>query len=174
MGFRRARIHRLQDLNNLPDDLSWILAYLALPYSDDCPALRFQKGGLLTVALDVPLKLRHPIIGIVPRHREVAMRTAMPEAAVNEYGDPPPGITDVRMTRSFLPIEPIARIARVPESFTHEKLGLRPLALIAFHRPNRAFVERRFGRMSRNRHIATITEQVFTYVTRGESTRNDP
>lgn len=57
------------------------------PEAKDRPAGRCQRVGLLTIAVNVPLQLRRPVLA-VDCWRSSVLGTAMPKAAVDEYGNP--------------------------------------------------------------------------------------
>lgn len=76
-----------------------IVAHLMLPHDKDLPAAIPQRVPHARVALDITPELLGPERGVRPRPRQVAARTRMPEAAVDEHGEPLPRKGEVRAAR---------------------------------------------------------------------------
>jgi hypothetical protein len=73
-------------LGDCPSNLlSGSYGLFVLPETEHCPTGGFQKRVGISVAADVVVKLLSPPLGIRLRPGSV-LRTAMPKAAVNEYG----------------------------------------------------------------------------------------
>lgn len=78
-----------QGEDDVADSFRSRLWVLMLPDANDGPTSRSQEAVRLTVAVSVPSKLRSPEIAVDDR-KYAMLRAAMPETAVDEYGDPMP------------------------------------------------------------------------------------
>jgi len=87
--------------------LEGIRLQLAFPDREDCPALSFKRSACLLVTLDVAGELRFPKGAVLLRDCGVAIWAAVPEATVDEDGDPLARVGDVRMSGRF-PMEAIS------------------------------------------------------------------
>jgi hypothetical protein len=92
-----------------------IVAQLVLPNDMYLPAAILQRVPDAHVAFDIAPELLGPERGIRSRPRQVAARTRMPEAAVDEHGEPLPRKGEVRAAREGRRRDPIAAHAQGPQ-----------------------------------------------------------
>ena len=107
---RENRYHRLSDLTSqyhqsittspreLLTDSGERRADVALPDRDEIPSVGTKFQLFESVSSNVVLEFGEPIISVLLRHRWVAVRTPMPEAAVDEYRDLFSRIADIWLT----------------------------------------------------------------------------
>ena len=86
-GDHRGRRQRLIPKQGLADTIGYQADVLVLPRPDDDPASRLKRVIVGAVAVDVALQLGRPPANVALRWAEM-LRAAMPEAAVDEDGDP--------------------------------------------------------------------------------------
>lgn len=97
---------------------------LALTNDNDIPTLCLQLAPDFLITFLVPCYLGRPELGIGLGNRiEFAVPVAVPEAAVDEDGGAILGKDDVRFSREFLVVYPIAK-SLGPESVTQLQLRL--------------------------------------------------
>jgi hypothetical protein len=100
--------------HGLDDPLGGFVWVLVLPYMDGLPAGRRKCSVGLSIALDVPRELGLPVLPVCCGHVGV-LGTAVPEAAIDEYGDAGAREGDVDPNR--LPTrDPNWIVASVPRS----------------------------------------------------------
>src|SRR5436309_12131737 len=80
---------------------SWVFPELVLPDDEDTPAHGFQLFLVKPVPFHVSLELPPPERGVCLWQREVVFGAAVPEAAVNEDGQPVPGVDEIWATGEF-------------------------------------------------------------------------
>jgi len=85
------------------------------PELQHAPTLCFEQPAFLAVTLSVAAELRRPKSPICLRQRECALRAAVPEAAVNEYGEVLAAEYDVRPDARNSEIGPISAHPRAPQ-----------------------------------------------------------
>lgn len=117
-----------------------ILPDLAFPHDDHMPTVGLEQSDVASVPLHVTGELPLPELTVVLRHREVAHGTAVPEAAVDEDGDPPARIADVGPPRD-LPLETVSGIPRLTEHPAQLQLRFGVLADVPPHRPDRVLIQ---------------------------------
>jgi hypothetical protein len=118
-------------LRNSP---SGLLSWLMFPDADHLPSCFRKIDVISAVALDVALQLSPPELG-VPGGQRPVVRTAMPEAAVDEDSDPQAGEDDVGAdagSRNAM-VDPVAETPTV-ERATQSELGPRVSAAVGAHR----------------------------------------
>jgi hypothetical protein len=121
-----------------------------LPEADYCPAGLGEGlvGG--AVALDVPSQLRRPVPVVVLRLAAV-VGAGVPEAAVNEDGDPPAGERDIRADPAQRQIEPevlAVAVAHGVQRGAQRQFGLGVGAAVAPHVRRTARVDREWVRLA--------------------------
>jgi hypothetical protein len=84
------------------------------PDAYDGPTVASHSRGYCLVSIAVALQLETPIRHVSPGRRGV-LRTGMPEAAVDKYGDLPTGEHDVRRQRQ------LARLHRAADAIPQPK-----------------------------------------------------
>ena len=84
------------------------------------------------VALDVATELCLPKLNIALGLARIALRAAVPKAAVDEDGDLASGKGDVGFS-GHLPFQAITRKARCAQALSYEQLGLGVGAFVALH-----------------------------------------
>ncbi len=73
---------------------------LVLPEPQHAPSLLLERNGVAPVAVCVPLDLWVPVVSVTHGGPASVLGTAVPPAAVDEYGHPAPGENDVGADRS--------------------------------------------------------------------------
>ena len=104
----------------------------ALPNAYDVVASRLEPEGVSRVPRGDPADAFSPEVGIRGR-RDVVLWAPVPEAAVNEDGNPRAGEEEVRAGAGHASSQPIAGAA-LPERLTQQHLGTGVLALHRLHR----------------------------------------
>ena len=111
-----------------------VILQLTFPERQCLPSGLLQFNQFLGVPLLVPAELLLPESDVRFRHRQVAVRAPVPEAAVHEDRQSPTGIADVRPAGGLLPMEPITGMSGLSECLPEQQLRPRVLALVAPHR----------------------------------------
>ena len=99
----------------------------------NAPAVGFECGDVLAVALDVSLELRGPVLHVLLRGRKFAVRASVPEASVHEHADFLAWPGDIGVPCD-LPLQTVSAKSRRAQPLTHQKLGLGVGALVSLHR----------------------------------------
>ena len=110
-----------------------LLLQLAFPYHVNAPAVGFECGDVLPVALDVSLELRGPVLHVLLRGRKFAVRASVPEASVHEHADFLAWPGDIGVPCD-LPLQTVSAKSRRAQPLAHQKLGLGVGALVSLHR----------------------------------------
>ena len=111
LALRLCGAHLLDDLFHGGVDA--VFFELAFPDGYGCPAHLSECCHGSAVALDVAAELCLPKLNIALGLARIALRAAMPKAAVDEDGDLAPGKGDVGLAGN-LPFQAITRKARGP------------------------------------------------------------
>lgn len=125
--------------NGCDDDLRDCIRILMFPEAEHSPSGIAQKVVCLAIALDVPLQLRQPIVGVALGQARM-LWTPVPEAAVDEDRNLPLREHNIR---SASPPER-SEIYSVPhtrgvDSASHSGLRLRVAPAVGEHRTPRPF-----------------------------------
>lgn len=111
LALRLCGSHPLDDLFH--GGIDAVFLELTFPDGDGCPAHLGKCVDGCSVALDVAAKLCLSKLNVALGLAWIALRAAMPKAAVDEDGDLAPGEGDVGLA-GYLPFQAIARKARGP------------------------------------------------------------
>ena len=130
LALRLCGAHLLDDLFHRGVDA--VFFEFAFPDGYGCPAhlSECRHGG--SVALDVATELCLPKLNVALGLARIALRAAVPKAAVDKDGDLAAGEGDVGLAGN-LPFQAITRKARCAQALSYEQLGLGVGALIALH-----------------------------------------
>ena len=99
----------------------------------NAPAVGFERGYVLAVALDVSPELCGPVLHVFLRGRKFAVRASVPEASVHEHADFLAWPGDIGVPRD-LPLQTVSAKPCRAQPFAHQELGLGVGALVSLHR----------------------------------------
>ena len=120
LALRFCGAHLLDDLFHRGVDA--VLFELAFPDGYGCPAHLSECCHGSAVALDVATELCLPKLNIALGLARIALRAAMPKAAVDEDGDLAAGEGDVGFS-GHLPFQTVSRKACGAQALANEQLG---------------------------------------------------
>ena len=118
-----------------------ILLDLTFPYHYDVPTISLQQPYVAPIPLDISRELGLPELMIVLRHREIAYRTTMPEAPIDEDSHLPARVADIRPSWN-LPLETVSGITCLTQEFAELHLRFRILAYVTPHGLHSMLVQR--------------------------------
>jgi hypothetical protein len=108
----------VENLEDLGDDVVTVLQNVAFPEAEHCPTVVFEKGSVVSIALDVTADLSHPILRIVAfTELRASLRppSPVPEITIAEHDKANSREHDVRPPRQVGHVDAVAT-SELPEA----------------------------------------------------------